>query len=397
METRYHCKICKSWGFGPSITGVGCTFCDGTEGGNPSEKEEKKENIKMEYSKLISVTAEVHGFHQWTDAPEPRKYLSYPHRHLFVITAYLPVTASDRETEFHDLKDQLIANLPGLQDESGVYDFKGMSCEHIGEAILSVMPDLVMIEVSEDHECGAVIKKKGEAEPLISWSSPHPVPFVLDKPYVVTLCGSTKFREEYEMASFILEQLGIATLSVGGFMHAHNLETSVELKMSYDKLHISKISMSDGILVLNRGGYIGRSTASEIAFARDTHKNVYMLEGEDDLIGKNVKFIHAEAYKYEKYWKGKVQFPFIVRNSVIEFAKVMEIKLAENDKKGGWEKRNIYPDLFDRLTVEVNELRQSIDSGEDTEIMNEAADVGNFAHMIFDNVTNKRRDSWTWT
>ena len=29
------CEVCKSTGFEPSVSGNGCTFCDGTEGGNP--------------------------------------------------------------------------------------------------------------------------------------------------------------------------------------------------------------------------------------------------------------------------------------------------------------------------------------------------------------------------
>jgi hypothetical protein len=29
------CETCKSSGFEPSALGKGCTFCDGTEGGNP--------------------------------------------------------------------------------------------------------------------------------------------------------------------------------------------------------------------------------------------------------------------------------------------------------------------------------------------------------------------------
>lgn len=31
----HNCNECKSVGFKHSITGKGCTFCDGTEGGNP--------------------------------------------------------------------------------------------------------------------------------------------------------------------------------------------------------------------------------------------------------------------------------------------------------------------------------------------------------------------------
>ena len=38
-DGRFHCKECDSIGFKPSITGKGCTFCDGTEGGNPPDKE----------------------------------------------------------------------------------------------------------------------------------------------------------------------------------------------------------------------------------------------------------------------------------------------------------------------------------------------------------------------
>lgn len=35
MEDSFECPVCKSIGFELSITGDGCTFCDGTEGGNP--------------------------------------------------------------------------------------------------------------------------------------------------------------------------------------------------------------------------------------------------------------------------------------------------------------------------------------------------------------------------
>jgi hypothetical protein len=34
----YECGVCGSKGFQPSVTGKGCAFCDGTEGGNPPER-----------------------------------------------------------------------------------------------------------------------------------------------------------------------------------------------------------------------------------------------------------------------------------------------------------------------------------------------------------------------
>ncbi len=42
MKQVYECPVCKSKGFEPSITGKGCTFCDGTEGGNPPDKKDSK-------------------------------------------------------------------------------------------------------------------------------------------------------------------------------------------------------------------------------------------------------------------------------------------------------------------------------------------------------------------
>lgn len=40
-EQGFECLICKSRGFSPSVTGRGCTFCDGTEGGHPPEEVER--------------------------------------------------------------------------------------------------------------------------------------------------------------------------------------------------------------------------------------------------------------------------------------------------------------------------------------------------------------------
>ena len=63
-------------------------------------------------------------------------------------------------------------------------------------------------------------------------------------------------------------------------------------------------------------------------------------------------------------------------------------KLAINEHKGGWEKMP-YQYLLDRLEEEVVELRACI-SGENiidaTNVLEEAADVANYAGMIADNV-----------
>jgi NTP pyrophosphatase (non-canonical NTP hydrolase) len=66
----------------------------------------------------------------------------------------------------------------------------------------------------------------------------------------------------------------------------------------------------------------------------------------------------------------------------------MESRLKKNDHKGGWHDC-FTPWLFRRLTEEVAELRREIydkASWSENRIINEAADVANFAMMIADNM-----------
>ena len=45
-----------------------------------------------------------------------------------------------------------------------------------------------------------------------------------------------------------------------------------------DDMHKRKIDMADEIFVINKSGYIGSSTKSEIEYARKTGKKVLYLE-----------------------------------------------------------------------------------------------------------------------
>ena len=52
------------------------------------------------------------------------------------------------------------------------------------------------------------------------------------------------------------------------------------VKEIVDDIHKRKIDLSDEILVMNIGGYIGTSTQSEINYAFKTGKTIRYLEGE---------------------------------------------------------------------------------------------------------------------
>ena len=96
---------------------------------------------------------------------------------------------------------------------------------------------------------------------------------------VITLCGSTRFKEEFLAEQKRLTLEGNIVISVGLFGHSGDNEVWTEgTKEMLDDMHKRKIDMADEIFVINVGGYIGSSTASEIAYAQAAGKAVHYLE-----------------------------------------------------------------------------------------------------------------------
>ncbi len=100
------------------------------------------------------------------------------------------------------------------------------------------------------------------------------------KPKIVCLCGSTKFKNEFEELNKKLTLEGKIVLSVGFFLHSTPEAISEESKIELDLLHKKKIDMADEIYVINKDGYIGLSTQSEIAYATRLGKKITYLYGE---------------------------------------------------------------------------------------------------------------------
>lgn len=113
---------------------------------------------------------------------------------------------------------------------------------------------------------------------------PANIPLALVKgteptPIVVCLCGSTKFKKEFEEANKKLTCAGSIVLSVGFFGHMEGpLSDESNLKQALDNLHKRKIDLADCIFVINVGGYIGKSTRSEIEYAQANGVPVHYLE-----------------------------------------------------------------------------------------------------------------------
>ena len=96
---------------------------------------------------------------------------------------------------------------------------------------------------------------------------------------VITLCGSTRFKEAFLGAQKRLTLGGNIVISVGLFGHSGDEEVWADgTKEMLDDMHKRKIDMADEIYVINVGGYIGESTRSEIEYAKATRKKVNYLE-----------------------------------------------------------------------------------------------------------------------
>ena len=96
---------------------------------------------------------------------------------------------------------------------------------------------------------------------------------------VITLCGSTRFKDAFMEAQKQLTLQGNIVISVGLFGHSGDDEVWIEgTKEMLDDMHKRKIDMADEIYVINVGGYIGSSTRSEIEYAKEHGKAIRYLE-----------------------------------------------------------------------------------------------------------------------
>lgn len=118
---------------------------------------------------------------------------------------------------------------------------------------------------------------------------------------VITLCGSTRFKDEFMEVQKKLTLKGCIVISVGLFGHSGDPEVwenmdegaLTKTKEMLDDMHKRKIDMADGIYVINKDGYIGESTRSEIEYARANGKSVVFYEEGNKSPEKPAEFINT--------------------------------------------------------------------------------------------------------
>ena len=149
---------------------------------------------------------------------------------------------------------------------------------------------------------------------------------------VITLCGSTRFKDEFLEAQKRLTLEGNIVISVGLFGHSGDDEVwKDDVKDMLDRQHLAKIDLADEIFVVNVGGYIGESTRREIAYAEYKGKSITYLEKAPKLcIGDN------NVALYELHDAGRISDEDLEK-AMRNFNQKREAAIAEyNACKGPW-------------------------------------------------------------
>src|SRR5574344_2084854 len=93
---------------------------------------------------------------------------------------------------------------------------------------------------------------------------------------LITLCGSTRCKDEFLRVQKELTLKGNIVISVGLFGHSgDDAVWTAGTKEMLDDMQKKKKDLTEAIFVINVGGYIGSSTRREIEYAKKKKKKIY--------------------------------------------------------------------------------------------------------------------------
>lgn len=94
---------------------------------------------------------------------------------------------------------------------------------------------------------------------------------------VVTICGSMRYSKEIvNIATELETDKGYCVIQP--VYNVDNKALTANELLNIVNAHYKKIDISDAIYVVNKGGYIGKSVAEEIEYARNLKKEILYLE-----------------------------------------------------------------------------------------------------------------------
>lgn len=95
---------------------------------------------------------------------------------------------------------------------------------------------------------------------------------------VIVLCGSTRFKEDFIKMQQVLTLQGNLVLAPNVYSQYDDIYIDDNIINMLKEIHQQKIDMCDEIYVINKDGYIGKSTREEIKYAEEHNKVVKYME-----------------------------------------------------------------------------------------------------------------------
>lgn len=136
----------------------------------------------------------------------------------------------------------------------------------------SWMPPLVCCKCGKKHEGGDVFTVS-PTQKVFCFKCVEPEPEAPRRPKIVCISGSTRFLDQMAIIAWEMEKKGILVIgphllpaNYPGVQASHQAEAE-GVREILDELHLRKIDLCDEVYVVNVGGYIGRSTRDELAYA----------------------------------------------------------------------------------------------------------------------------------
>jgi len=90
----------------------------------------------------------------------------------------------------------------------------------------------------------------------------------------VTICGSMRFEKEMRKLAFFLETRHQINVLQCVYAPENSVLTESEIA-ALTQAHYRKIDLSDGIYVVDIGGYIGESVRREVDYAANHGKRIF--------------------------------------------------------------------------------------------------------------------------
>lgn len=89
---------------------------------------------------------------------------------------------------------------------------------------------------------------------------------------IICLCGSTKFKKEFEEVNKEFTLKGYIVLAPVIFEHSDNMQFDEITKQNFIELHKRKIDMADEVYIIDVNGYMDKSTEYEYEYAKANNK-----------------------------------------------------------------------------------------------------------------------------